>query len=91
MHDFYAEALVTYRRRYNELFKETGDTVISRVEDGYAKHILQGRVLERLGGKCCSCFIAKTFEYVPGAYPKLSELKACALGACYNFKELKNE
>ena len=69
MHDFYAEALVTYRRRYNELFKETGDTVISRVEDGYAKHILQGRVLERLALEMLELFYREdlgTFEIFKG-------------------------
>ncbi|MEE3423762.1 MAG: hypothetical protein VZR11_13805 [Succinimonas sp.] len=69
MHDFYAEALVTYRRRYNELFKETGDTVISRVEDGYAKHILQGRVLERLALEMLELFYREdlgTFDIFKG-------------------------
>ena len=69
MYDFYAEALVTYRRRYNELFKETGDTVISRVEDGYAKHILQGRVLEKLAWEMLELFYRedlRTFEIFKG-------------------------
>ncbi len=69
MHDFYAEALVTCRRRYNELFKETGDTVISRVEDGYAKHILQGRVLERLALEMLELFYREdlgTFDIFKG-------------------------
>ncbi|WP_406040816.1 hypothetical protein [Succinimonas sp.] len=69
MRDFYTEALVTYRRRYNELFKETGDTVISRVEDGYAKHILHGRVLERLALEMLELFYREdlgTFDIFKG-------------------------
>ena len=69
MYDYYAEALVTYRRRYDELLAETGDTVISRVEDGYAKHILQGRVLERLAREMLQLFYREdlgTFEIFKG-------------------------
>ena len=69
MYDFYAEALVTYRRRYDELLAEEGDTVISRVEDGYAKHILQGRVLERLAWEMLELFYREdlgTFDIFKG-------------------------
>ena len=69
MYDYYAEALVTYRRRYDELLAEEGDTVISRVEDGYAKHILQGRVLEKLAREMLGLFYREdlgTFDIFKG-------------------------